>query len=135
MDIVKWGIIGPGNIANSFADGLKESKSGELVAIGSTNEGRRKSFGDKYNIKSNLRFETYDEILDISYDSLETWEERTIAAWKQIEKILTLPKDEFCGIFEEVQDKVIYNQQRFFNYDGYTEDFVSELVRISNATK
>ena len=90
---------------------------------------------NSYEVLKEWGFETYDEIFDISYDSLETWEERTIGAWKQIEKILTLPKDEFCGIFEEVQDKVIYNQQRFFNYDGYTEDFVSELVRISNATK
>jgi len=66
MDIVKWGIIGPGNIAKSFADGLKQSRFGELVAIASTNQDRRKSFGDKYNIKSNLRFETYDDIIESS---------------------------------------------------------------------
>ena len=41
MTSIRWGIIGPGNIAHKFADGLKESKAGELVAIASTNEGRR----------------------------------------------------------------------------------------------
>ena len=66
MISIRWGIIGPGNIAHRFADGLKESKSGELIAIASTNEGRRKSFGDKYNIKPNLRFETYDDIIESS---------------------------------------------------------------------
>ena len=66
MSIIRWGIIGPGNIANKFADGLKESKSGELVAIASTNEDRRKSFGDKYNINTKLRFSTYEELIESS---------------------------------------------------------------------
>lgn len=64
MDFVRWGIIGPGNIANNFADGLKESVSGNLVAIASTNNERRKKFGDKYNIDHSLRFKTYDEIIN-----------------------------------------------------------------------
>ena len=66
MTSIRWGIIGPGNIAHKFADGLKESKSGELVAIASTNEGRRKSFRDKYNIDSTLRFSSYDELVESS---------------------------------------------------------------------
>ena len=51
MKKIKWGIIGPGSIANNFADALKESYSGELVAIASFNDERRKTFGDKYNIE------------------------------------------------------------------------------------
>jgi len=66
MTSIQWGIIGPGNIAHRFADGLKESKSGELIAIASTNEGRRKSFGDKYNIDSTHRFSSYDELVESS---------------------------------------------------------------------
>jgi hypothetical protein len=42
MEKIKWGIIGPGNIANNFADGLKDSYSGQLVSIASKNEDRRK---------------------------------------------------------------------------------------------
>ena len=64
MSIVKWGIIGPGKIAHRFAEGLKESVSGELVAIASKTSERRKSFGDKYNIDSLLRFKNYEEIVD-----------------------------------------------------------------------
>ena len=30
MDKVRWGIIGPGKIANRFADGLKETQNGDL---------------------------------------------------------------------------------------------------------
>ena len=64
MKKIKWGIIGPGSIANNFADALKESFSGELVAIASLNEERRKIFGDKYKIENNLRFNNYDQLLD-----------------------------------------------------------------------
>ena len=64
MTSIQWGIIGPGNIAHNFADGLKESSSGQLVAIASTNEQRRKNFGDKYNINNSLRFSTYEDLLN-----------------------------------------------------------------------
>ena len=66
MDIVKWGIIGPGNIAHNFADGLKESFSGQLIAIASTNEERKRNFGDKYNINNSFRFSTYQDLLNSS---------------------------------------------------------------------
>ena len=66
MDEVKWGIIGPGQIAHRFADGLKEAPSGKLVSIASKTQDRRSSFGDKYKIDPALRFENYDEIIQNS---------------------------------------------------------------------
>ena len=57
MNEVKWGIIGPGQIAHRFADGLKEASSGKLIAIASKTQDRRSAFGDKYNIDPTLRFE------------------------------------------------------------------------------
>ena len=48
MKKVRWGIIGPGSIANNFADALKQSYSGELTAIASLNDQRRNNFGDKF---------------------------------------------------------------------------------------
>jgi|TARA_B110000263_G_scaffold98719_1_gene86266 predicted dehydrogenase len=64
MEKIKWGIIGPGSIANNFADGLSESHSGQLVGIASKNEDRRKNFGDKYNIHEDFRFNTYEDIIN-----------------------------------------------------------------------
>tara|TARA_Y100000590_G_scaffold94172_1_gene106677 strand:+ start:1564 stop:2604 length:1041 start_codon:yes stop_codon:yes gene_type:complete len=66
MKKILWGIIGPGHIANRFADGLKESSSGNLIAIASTNDERRKIFGDKYQIDSSMRFKNYNEIINCS---------------------------------------------------------------------
>ena len=47
---IRWGIIGPGAIANNFADGLAQSETGRLTAIASRDPGRRKAFGDKYAV-------------------------------------------------------------------------------------
>ena len=44
MTSIQWGIIGSGNIAHNFADGLKESSSGQLVAIASMNKQRRENY-------------------------------------------------------------------------------------------
>ena len=64
MKKIRWGIIGPGSIANNFADALKQSYSGELLAIASFNDQRRKTFGDKYDIHNDFRFNNYDSLLN-----------------------------------------------------------------------
>ena len=64
MSKVRWGIIGPGNIANRFADALKTSFSGELKGIASKNDERRRIFGDKYQVDPIFRFSHYDELLN-----------------------------------------------------------------------
>ena len=63
MATVKWGIIGPGAIANNFADGLAQAEAGELLAIASRDAGRRASFGDKYAIAAGKRYADYASIL------------------------------------------------------------------------
>jgi predicted dehydrogenase/aryl-alcohol dehydrogenase-like predicted oxidoreductase len=63
MTKTRWGIIGPGTIANNFADGIGESASGELVAIASKTETKRQSFGDKYKIAAAKRYARYEDIV------------------------------------------------------------------------
>ncbi len=59
MARTRWGIIGPGDIAHNFADGLKESKSGVLISIASRSPERLKTFGDAYTIAAGHRHATY----------------------------------------------------------------------------
>ena len=56
------------------------------------------------------------------------------AVWKEIEKVLTLSDSEFYEKFNKVQEKVIYNQKRFFAYDGYVDDFITKLMKIYEST-
>ncbi len=44
----KWGVIGPGRIANRFADGLKVIDDAYLYAVASTNAERGTAFAAKY---------------------------------------------------------------------------------------
>lgn len=50
IEKLKWGILGTGAIANAFAQGLSQSKTGTLVAIGSRSREAADAFGEKYNI-------------------------------------------------------------------------------------
>ncbi len=50
MKTTGWGIIGPGAIAQNFADGLAGSASGRLVAIASRDPARRQAFAAKNSV-------------------------------------------------------------------------------------
>jgi predicted dehydrogenase len=62
--MVKWGILGLGRAANSFAEAIKEVENAELVSIASLSKSKLKFFGNKYNIVKNLRFNTYDDLIN-----------------------------------------------------------------------
>ena len=91
-------------------------------------------FKNSLKFLKEMGFETYDDIFDESYDEMETWEERTRAVWKEIEKVLTLSDNEFYEKLDKVQEKVIYNQNRFFTYDGYVDDLITKLMKIYEKT-
>ncbi len=62
--MVKWGILGLGRAANSFAEAIKEVENAELVSIASLSKSKLKFFGNKYNIVKKLRFNTYDDLIN-----------------------------------------------------------------------
>lgn len=71
MKQTRWGIVGPGSIANNFADGLAQSGAGVLVAIASRDAGRRQVFGDKYAIAAAKRYASYAALMaDPSIDAV-----------------------------------------------------------------
>lgn len=63
MKQTRWGILGPGNIAQNFADGLAQATSGKLVAIASTSADRRAAFGDRNKVSAEKRHSTYAALL------------------------------------------------------------------------
>lgn len=60
MEPIRWGIIGPGKIARSFANDLKLVKNAQLVAVASRNMERAKSFAEEYDVPE--VFDNYDEL-------------------------------------------------------------------------
>lgn len=59
---VNWGIIGTGSIAKAFAYGLKSSKTGTLVAVGSRTQASADAFGDAWEIP--VRYGSYAALLE-----------------------------------------------------------------------
>ncbi|HEX8914960.1 MAG TPA: Gfo/Idh/MocA family oxidoreductase, partial [Humisphaera sp.] len=60
-DKLRWGIIGTGAIAKTFAKGVQGSKSGTLVAVGSRDQKTADAFGDEFGVPR--RHPSYDALL------------------------------------------------------------------------
>ena len=58
---LRWGIIGPGKIAEAFAAGLAESRTGRLVAVASRRREAAERFGDAFGAER--RHEGYAALL------------------------------------------------------------------------
>ncbi len=61
-DKIRWGIVGPGHIAHSFAKDLKLVNDGELTAVASRSLDRANEFADEYGAEH--RFGSYEEIFE-----------------------------------------------------------------------
>ncbi len=55
-----WGIVGAGNIAKAFADGIANSKTGTLLAIASRSKEKAEAFGKQLNVER--RYGSYEEL-------------------------------------------------------------------------
>ena len=59
-ETINWGIIGPGNIANRFADGLATVPSAKLHAVGSRTQKKADEFADKHGAPK--RYASYEAL-------------------------------------------------------------------------
>ena len=62
MKKIRWGILGPGNIANRFVEGLKVLAEAELYAIGSRSKEKAEAFGEKYGVSKEKCYGSYEEL-------------------------------------------------------------------------
>jgi len=58
---IKWGILGTGRIASSFATALQVVNNSELYAVGSRNEVKAQLFASEFNISRS--FGSYEELV------------------------------------------------------------------------
>ena len=62
--IIKWGIVGLGNMANIFASSIHEAKNSKLVCVASNSNTKLESFAKKFNIKSSNKFSSYTKLIE-----------------------------------------------------------------------
>ena len=61
--MINWGIVGLGNMANIFAQSIKETKNARLISIASKSNYKLEKFSKNFSIKTENRFTNYEELL------------------------------------------------------------------------
>ena len=136
--MVRWGIVGTGNIANKFAKAVKNADNAKLVAVASRTKESADAFGDKYTIEN--RFSSYEELanfegIDAAYIALpHTLHAPTtklfINAGKHVlcEKPITINEKELLEIINLTNDKKVYVMEALWTRFLPTINKIKEMV-------
>lgn len=63
MDKLRWGVVGPGNIAGTFVEDLRVVEDAEVIAVCGRVHARARAFADEYGIQHAV--DSYDQMLAI----------------------------------------------------------------------
>lgn len=123
MEKLRWGIMGTGKIAHTFAKGVLSSKLGVLAAVGSRAQEPADKFGAEYNIPNcHPTYEALvsDPTVDAIYISLPNhlhaeWTIKCAEAGKHIlcEKPLTVNHDEAVEVIKAVSKYDVFMMEAF----------------------
>ncbi len=64
MDLIRWGVLGPGNIARTFARGLSALDDHIVVAAGSRDEARAQAFTDRHGTSTGIGYGSYAALVE-----------------------------------------------------------------------
>ncbi len=137
---LRWGILGTGAIAHAFAEGLKTSRTGRLVAVASRTREGAERFGAEFDVPN--RHGGYDDLLadgevDAVYISTPhpmhaQWAVRAAEAGKHIlcEKPLGLNHAQAMAIVEAAREHDVFLMEAFM-YRCHPQ--IARLVEILRA--
>ena len=123
MGLLRWGIMGTGGIAKTFAKGVAGSRTGKLVAVGSRTQEAADKFGVDFDVPN--RHATYaalvsDPEVDAIYISLPNhmhaeWTIKCAEAKKHIlcEKPFTVNHAEALPVVEAVRKHDVFLMEAF----------------------
>ena len=58
--MIRWGVIGAGNMGRVFAQSITEVDNAKLIAVSSLNNNKLESFGNDFKIDKKFRFKEYE---------------------------------------------------------------------------
>ena len=61
--MIKWGILGLGNMAEKFANAILETNNAKLIGVASLNSNRLNNFAKLNKIDNKYKFNNYESIL------------------------------------------------------------------------
>ena len=139
--IIKWGIIGLGNVAYEFAKSFYNTNNAKLIAIASKTESKLSNFKDEFNIDSSNCYDEYEKLLknnevEIIYIALPNnlhsqWIYRSIEQNKNI----LVEKPAFMN-FKEAQKVFSHpNLENIFLGEGFMFRYHPQILKIIELIK
>ena len=141
MKKINWGIIGLGNIAQSFSEGFIHANNSRLLAISSHSNEKLEKFKKKFDIKSNYIFKDYEELInckdvDLVYITLPNnlhykWIIRAIEKNKKIlvEKPAVLNTDNAINIQKKISRKnLFFSEGYMYRYYPQTKEIIEIIT-------
>ena len=135
-DIVKWGIIGLGNVAHEFAKSFYNIKNAKLIAIASKTQNKLTRFKDEFNINPNYCYNNYTELLknveiDTVYIALTNnlhneWINKSIESNKHI----LVEKPAFINYLEAQKTLSHPNLKNLFFGEGFMFRYHPQIIKI-----
>ena len=139
--IIKWGIIGLGNVAHEFAKSFYNIKKAKLIAIASKTQNKLSKFKDEFNIDSNYCYDEYEKLLknnevDIIYIALPNsfhneWIFRSI----ELKKHVLVEKPAFINFRDAKKTLSHPNLNNFFLGEGFMFRYHPQIKKIIELIK
>ena len=135
--MIKWGIIGLGNMGQKFASAITETSNSSLVTVASLDKNKIKNFISKYNFKDLIVCNNYDEVIknkDIKAIYIATLNNTHFDLIKKCsennknilcEKPFTLSYDEGKKVYESV----LKNNVNFFEGFAYRSHPQTKIIQ------
>ena len=141
IDIIKWGIIGLGNVAHGFAKSLQKTKNAKLTAIASKTPDKLSKFKNEFNINSNNCYDDYEKLLnsadvDIVYITLpHTFHFDWVMQAIKKDKRILIEKPAFLTLEQAKIVKQKINEKKIFFTEGFFYRYlphISDIIKIIN---
>ena len=138
---MNWGILGTGGIAHLFAQGLADSQTGRLVAVGSRTRDAAQTFGASYGVEAAHCHAAYEDLLaDPSVEGVyialpnhlhAAWTIAAAEAGKHIlcEKPLTVHQAEAARVIEAARRYDVFLMEAFMYRCHPQTARLTELLR------
>ncbi len=141
MKQINWGIIGLGNIANTFSEGFYNVNNAKILSIASHNSEKLENFRLKYNIEKKFTFNNYLKLLnckeiDIVYISLpNVFHYDLIVKGLESNKNILVEKPAFINLKQANTLKEVFKKKKLFFTEGYMYRYHPQIQKIINIIK
>ncbi len=138
MKKINWGIIGLGNIANSYSKSFRKSENCKLKGVASKNLQNLKKFKKEINIEDSFCFNNYEDLIknseiDIIYIALPNshhyeWINKCIDHNKHV--LVEKPITENFFQLETIKNKLLEKNSKILIFEGFMYKYHPQINKI-----